>query len=235
MHLDDSTRRMLRAMLDMDMDHQMLTSLLDIMLLVPPPLSRYMGGPVIVGKTAWAETLPKRAIKAALLDRLDRVLDEWEIGEIGDLATPAEVLCVMYPYSMVAPMHHEYVDLYMWCFSQVAPRHRWSSDLATAEDYWQFIQHPPISFEYVCEDYNRVARDIRRKVVDAGKSRGFGNLKEYRKRKTEQEARRSAEVALRQLRDTRSSIPAAQLPEDKVAIEFWMEQQVATGNFEKLG
>ena len=74
---------------------------------------RWLAGLVIVHQSLWMETLPKWLIEAIYLDRLERIFQEHEIGEIGVLATPAEVLACMYPATMEAPLHSDWVNVYL--------------------------------------------------------------------------------------------------------------------------
>lgn len=171
--LEDRHRAMLRLLLEVDTSRDVVIALLEVFFNLPPALSRYMGGPIIVSGGAWAEITPERAIKAAILDRFDRVCDELISGEIGHYATPSEVIAAMYGQTMAAPMRYEWAQVYFWCGCQTAVKHGW---VESEEAWWEMLGTPkyPIRLEQVWQDYNEIASDIRRKVVQIGQSRGYG-------------------------------------------------------------
>ena len=136
---------------------------------------RWLAGPVIVHRCPWSETLPPWLLKACLLERLERIFEEHDAGQVGNLATNAEILACMYPASMEAPMHREWVDLYLWLGNDVMTRH---NRLSTGQNFWELLDKDcPPKFEQLKSSHSQIARDIRRKVVEEGKRRGWGQRK----------------------------------------------------------
>lgn len=132
---------------------------------------RWLTRPVIVHQSLWMETLPKWLIEAIYLDRLERIFQEHETGEIGVLATPAEVLACMYPATMEAPLHSDWVNVYLWVGNEVFSKHQRLQETSL----WQLLgEDRPVKFESIKSDFEQLAKDIRRKVVEAAKQRGWG-------------------------------------------------------------
>lgn len=168
------TQQLMRLMLEMDINKDALASILDLAEFNIQHV-RYMAGPVIVHRCSWSEALPPWLVKACLLERLDRIEEEHDAGQVGNLATNAEILACMYPASMEAPMHREWVDLYLWLGNDVMTRH---NRLSTGQNFWELLDKDcPPKFEQLKSSHSQIARDIRRKVVEEGKRRGWGQRK----------------------------------------------------------
>ena len=56
---------------------------------------------------------------ACVQDRFELILSEYEQEQVGDYATPMEVLPYMIPATTEARMHRNYVDLHLWSGNEV--------------------------------------------------------------------------------------------------------------------
>lgn len=160
----------IRLLLEVGINKEAIASLLEISEFNIQHV-RYLAGPVIVHKSAWAETLPSWLPKACLLERLDLIFEERKTGKVGDLATQAEVLACIYPASLDAPLDRDWTDVYLWVGNEVMQRHKRLKE----QNLWELIgQDRPPKFSGIKSNYDQLARDIRRKVVEEGKKRGWG-------------------------------------------------------------
>lgn len=169
--LSSQNQQMMLLMMEMGTDKEVLAALLEIAA-VSIHHVRWLAGPIIVQKSPWSDTIPTWLLKAIYRDRLEQIFTEMETGEIGELATPAEVMACIYPASMDAPLYRDWVDVYMWCGNEVFTKHK---RLPKGKTFWSIIgQNPPIQFSSIKQDYNQIARDIRRTVIAQAKQRGWG-------------------------------------------------------------
>lgn len=130
---------------------------------------RYFLGPTVLHRSPWADTLPNWLSDAIPSDRLNLILQEQDEQRVGDLATPAEVMAYMYPATMDAPMQRDWVDVYLWAGNETLTRH---NRLPEGKTFWEHVGQAPISYSHIKHDYEQLARDIRRKVVQTAASRG---------------------------------------------------------------
>lgn len=123
----------------------------------------YFRGPIVVGKSAWADMLPDWLLQAVRRERFEQILDEFAQGAITERATPAEIVCALQPLTLEAPLHREYSDLVLWAFDQVLQRH--NRVPAGYGSFFEMNGDMPIPFERVERTYRELGMDIRRKVV----------------------------------------------------------------------
>lgn len=131
---------------------------------------RYLMGPTILHRSPWADTLPNWLLEAIHRDRLEVILLEHDEARVGEVATPTEVMAYMYPATMDAPMQRDWVEVYLWAGNDVLTRY---NRLSEGKTFWEHVGNSPISYHQIKNDYEQLARDIRRKVVQAAASRGI--------------------------------------------------------------
>lgn len=210
--IERSVYMMFKIMIEMEEGrgqmHEMVAAILDTMCDTPIALSRYMGGSIVVANTQWKDLTPQRAIVGALVDRLERVIDEYNSGIITEYASPGEVLCFVHGASQAGPLQSEYAELAAWCFYQCSKKYGWG-DTSILE----MFDHSGINFDAnriynerdrLSDAFRVVARQVRRQVVQSGKAKGIGN----RFRTDEEEA------------DTDSAPPASATVPDVIATQL---------------
>ena len=164
-----NVRRMLTTLLEMGMSKEIIATFLEVSLL-NPALVRYLAGPIIVHKSPWADTLPSWLMSATISDRLEAVFKEHDTGIVGQLATPSDLLAHMMPATMDAPLQRDWVNVYMWAGNETLTKHK---RLSGGQSYWEMVGEKAIAYEEIKNDYECLARDIRAKVVDVARSRGW--------------------------------------------------------------
>jgi hypothetical protein len=123
----------------------------------------YFRGPIVVGKSAWADMLPDWLLQAVRQERFEQILDEFEQGTITERVTPAEIVCALQPFTLEAPLHRDYADLVLWAFDQVLQRH---NRLPTGyASFFEMNGDRPIPFERVERTYRELGMDMRRKII----------------------------------------------------------------------
>lgn len=132
---------------------------------------RWFASPIIVHQSSWADTLPNWLITAIYQERLAQIFTEHEKGEIGELATPAEVLACLYPASMEAPMSSDWSRVYFWTGDVVMSKY---NRLPPNQSFWDVIGSPPISYNSIQYDFEYLARDLRQRCLAESKRRGWG-------------------------------------------------------------
>lgn len=123
----------------------------------------YFKGPIVVGKSAWADMLPDWLLQTVRQERFEQILDEFEQGTITEQVTPAEIVCALQPLTLEAPLYRDYADLVLWAFDQVLQRH--NRVPAGYGSFFEMNGDPPIPFKRVERTYRELGMDIRRKVV----------------------------------------------------------------------
>jgi hypothetical protein len=169
--LSTSTQPLMRLMLEMGLNKDAIATLLEI---AQFPLAhvRWMAGPLVVRQSQWAETLPQWLIRAAYIERLEQIFAEREAGNVGQLATAAEVLACLYPATMDAPLHRDWVRVYLWAGNQVFVRH---NRLAEGQTFWESIgERNPVEFSSIESDYRQLATQLRERAIAESKPRGWG-------------------------------------------------------------
>ncbi len=162
-YLSEQTQFMMLEMMKMGCNKSAISMLLE-MAGISREWIKYLEGPVVCHGNDWMDTIPAWLINACYVERLERIFEELKQGEVGTMATPAEVLACIYPASMQAPMHSNWSDVYFWCGATVMPRHRpgWCK---TPQDFWNHLGSEEISYRRIQHDYEYIARDIRQKVL----------------------------------------------------------------------
>ena len=73
-----------------------------------------VAGPLIVYETTWADTIPDWVRKHLTVARLAQQMRVRAGKEEPGLATDIETMAYLYPASMVAPMGHDWTEIYLW-------------------------------------------------------------------------------------------------------------------------
>lgn len=133
---------------------------------------RWLAAPLLIHQSPWSDTLPNWLPKAVYQDRLRQICTEHEQGEVGHLATPAEVLACMYPATLEAPMSHSWANVYLWVGNEVMTRYE---RLPEGQKFWDMIGGHPVSFDSIKDNFTDIAQDIRKRCVEEGKCRGWGS------------------------------------------------------------
>ena len=86
----------------------------------------YFQGAVIFGKTDW-NTIPpemtQKLMQAVRLERFWLLLDEAEQVRETQACTPAEMVCAIQPYTLVAPLLPRYSEAVLWAFGEMVNQH----------------------------------------------------------------------------------------------------------------
>ncbi|WP_323222343.1 hypothetical protein [Spirulina sp. 06S082] len=177
------TQKMLRLLLEMDCSNELIAALLELSEFSIHHI-RYLAGPISVHQCSWSESLPQWLPKAIYLDRFDAIVAETEKGIVGELATPSEVAACIYPATLIAPLERYWAAVYLWAANESMTKH---GKLPEGRTFWevQGIQPVQMSGYIKTECYDRIARDIRRRVVEAGKQRGWGKKRKAVKSDTQ--------------------------------------------------
>lgn len=161
--LTPQLQRMLRAMASIGMNTKVFACLLEIAE-VDKQLIRYLGGPILTAENQWKDSIPKWVINAVAIDRLDTILEEVNKGEIGELATPSEVIAVMMPITFEAPLICEWTNVYLWASHETVSKHKPFPDY-NYDKLWEKIGTKPIDYREIKDNYEYLARDIRSRVI----------------------------------------------------------------------
>jgi hypothetical protein len=191
----ERTRITIGMMLDMGMNKDLVPALLSIDDALPLEQYRYLSGPISVHASGWSSTLEDASMRwlhtAIYKDRLEIVINELKTGKSDGLASASEVLAAMYPATLQAPMHHDWVQVYMWAWEATLSKHKYAqampqkADGTPYTDLWEWLgeKHPP-TFDRIKQDYTHLASDIRQRVVKHAAERGV-RLETKRRRSTE--------------------------------------------------
>ncbi len=180
-------QKILRLLLEMDCSKELIAALLELSEFSIHHI-RYLAGPISIHQCGWSEMLPQWLPKAIYLDRFDTIVAENEKGIVGELATPSEVTACIYPATLIAPLDRYWADVYLWAANESLTKH---GKLPEGQTFWdvQGIEPVQMSGYIETECYNRIARDIRRRVVEAGKQRGWGKKRKAVKSNTQRQNR----------------------------------------------
>ncbi len=176
-----STLEMLRLLASLDVPKELLACMLEMAEFSIHHV-RYLAGPLVLHRSLGGDVIPKWLKAACVQDRFDLILSEYEQDQVGDYATPTEVLAYMMPATMEAPMHRNYVDLYLWSGNEVMKKHKQLPENATS--FYELIGGHPIEFSTVKNDFQDLSRSIRRSVVKHAAQQGWGK----RRNRTKAEA-----------------------------------------------
>jgi hypothetical protein len=137
---------------------------------------RYLAGPLVLHCSLWSDVIPEWLKLACVQDRLELIISEYEKDNVGDYATPAEVLTYMMPATMEAPMHREYVDLYLWAGNEVMQKHHRLPE--NCENFYELIGDRPIEFSRIKTEFHDLSRSIRQSVVKHAAQQGWGKRRD---------------------------------------------------------
>lgn len=172
-NLPPKTRAMMRFMLEMGLNKDVIAALLQIVEF-DAELICYFAGPIITYKCAWTDTIPQWLFQAIILDRFDRILEEHETGNKSDLATPTEVTAYLMPAALEHPIGTRWSDVYLWAANEALVKHNRVPQGRT--NCWEFIGRP-VDYRSIRYDYEMLAKDIRASSVKAAKERGWHKSK----------------------------------------------------------
>jgi hypothetical protein len=166
-----STLEMLRLLASLDVPRELLACMLEMAEFSMHHV-RYLAGPLVMHRSSWGDATPGWLKVACVQDRFELILSEYEQEQVGDYATPTEALAYMMPATMEAPMHRNYVDLYLWSGNEVMKKHNRLPENATS--FYELIGGHPIEFSTVKNDFQDLSRSIRRSVVKHAAQQGWG-------------------------------------------------------------
>jgi hypothetical protein len=190
----DKTLAMMLAVMDLEIGMGM--SIFAPLLAMDGQLSleqyRYLLGPFILPKdSGWNELAKAESMawiyRAIHKERLEIVVNELKHPDPSPyrrpLASAAEIVLMMYPTTHDAPLQSRWADLYLYACSLVLPRHKFPDGLpenpATGQPYeswWEFVGVPGyerLTYDRVQQEYEDLAQDIRRKVVQGAQRQGI--------------------------------------------------------------
>ncbi len=100
---------MLLVLAEMGIIKQMLLVLLEMSgTSLSVEQKRFLLGPIIQHKSAWQDTTPKWIYEAVTFDRMQILFEEIESGESHNRVGPIELMAVIYPATMEAPLSDTY-------------------------------------------------------------------------------------------------------------------------------
>ncbi|NRA48534.1 MAG: hypothetical protein HRU12_05330, partial [Phaeodactylibacter sp.] len=130
---------------------------------------RYLQGPIIQHKSAFADLTPKWMFNLVAGERLGIVLDEHKQGLTSDWRVgPIELATALYPATHDAPMLHEYAQIYLWAGAQACARHYQKP----REHFWEALGGQVVEDQEVMErggryfhSYQELCQTIRKRVI----------------------------------------------------------------------
>jgi hypothetical protein len=178
--LPENTLKMLQIMASLNTPKEMLATLLEIAEFSIHHI-RYLAGPLILHGSPWSDTIPQWLKLACIQDRLELICLEYAENQIGEDATPTEVLTYMMPATYEAPLHRDYADLYIWLGNEVLTKYNKLPPGCT--NFYEFIaggstsdmsSKPIIHFRQVKNDFHYLSRSIRRSIIKHATQQGWG-------------------------------------------------------------
>ena len=166
-----STLEMLRLLASLDVPRELLACMLEMAGFSIHHV-RYLAGPLVLHRSLWGDVIPKWLKAACVQDRFDLILSEYEQDQVGDYATPTEVLAYMMPASFEAPMHRDYSDLYIWAGNEVMRKHNKLPE--GTDNFYELIGGHVIEFKTVKTEFHDLSRSIRQSVVKHAAQQGWG-------------------------------------------------------------
>ncbi|WP_316437254.1 hypothetical protein [Leptolyngbya sp. NK1-12] len=166
-----STLEMLRLLASLDVPKELLACMLEMAGFSIHHV-RYLAGPLALHRSLWGDVIPTWLKAACMQDRFDLILSEYEQDQVGDYATPTEVLAYMMPASFEAPMHRDYSDLYIWAGNEVMRKHNKLPE--GADNFYELIGGHAIEFKTVKTEFHDLSRSIRQSVVKHAAQQGWG-------------------------------------------------------------
>lgn len=178
-----STLEMLRLLASLDVPKELLACMLEMAEFSIHHV-RYLVGPLVLHRSLWGDVIPTWLKVACVQDRFDLILSEYEQDQVGDYATPTEVLAYMMPASFEAPMHRDYSDLYIWAGNEVMRKHNKLPE--GADTFYELIGGHVIEFKTVKTEFHHLSRSIRQSVVKHAAQQGWGKRRGYSKTRSVQ-------------------------------------------------
>lgn len=175
--LTPETQKMLRTIASIGMNAKVLACLLE-MAEVDKQLIRYLAGPILTAGNHWKDSIPKWVIDAVAIDRLDIILEEVNKGEIGELATPSEVIAVMMPITFEAPLTFQWTNVYLWASHETISKHKPFPNY-NYDHLWEKLGIKPVDYEQIKHNYEYLARDIRSRVIKHSSKEWGTKLKKH--------------------------------------------------------
>ncbi|OUC14546.1 MAG: hypothetical protein B0A82_11455 [Alkalinema sp. CACIAM 70d] len=166
-----NTLEMLRLLASLDVPKELLACMLEMAEFSIHHV-RYLAGPLVLHRSLWGDVVPKWLKAACVQDRFDLILAEYEQEQVGDYATPSEVLAYMMPASFEAPMHRDYSELYIWAGNEVMRKHNKLPE--GADNFYDLIGVHRIEFKTVKTEFHDLSRSIRQSVVKHAAQQGWG-------------------------------------------------------------
>jgi hypothetical protein len=162
---------MLRLLASLDVPKELLACMLEMAGFSIHHV-RYLTGPLVLHRSLWGDVIPQWLKAACIRDRFDLILAEYEQEQVGDYATPTEVLAYMMPASFEAPMNRAYSDLYIWSGNEVMRKHNKLPE--GADNFYKLVSAPVIEFKTVKTEFHHLSRSIRQSVVKHAAQQGWG-------------------------------------------------------------
>lgn len=175
-----STLEMLRLLASLDTPKELLACMLEMAEFSIHHV-RYLAGPLVLHRSLWGDTTPSWLKVACIHDRLELILNEYEQDQVGDYATPTEVLTYMMPASFEAPMHRDYSDLYIWAGNEVVRKHKKLPE--GSDNFYELTGSHVIEFNTVKTEFHTLSRSIRQSVVKHAAQQGWGKRRNRAKEK----------------------------------------------------
>lgn len=107
--------------------------------------------PIVFGSSQWASSFPQDMIERARMMRLAKSIECMD----QEMCTYLDCVAFFYPLSMDAPLRHEYVKMYMYCYKHGLP------------DKWKIMTDGDPDIERMTElheNEHEELRGIRRKI-----------------------------------------------------------------------
>lgn len=178
-----STLETLRLLASLDVPKDLLACMLEMAEFSIHHV-RYLAGPLVLHRSLWGDVIPKWLKVACVQDRFDLILSEYEQDQVGDYATPTEVLAYMMPASFEAPMHRDYSDLYIWAGNEVMRKHNKLPE--GSDNFYELIGGHVIEFKTVKTEFHHLSRSIRQSVVKHAAQQGWGRRRGHSKTRSVQ-------------------------------------------------
>jgi hypothetical protein len=178
--LPDNIRKMLQILASLNTPKELLASLLEIAEFSLHHV-RYLAGPLVIHRSPWSDTIPQWLKFACIQDRLELIFTEYEQDQVGVSSTATEVLTYMMPATYEAPLHRDYVDLYLWVGNEVLTKY--DKLLKGCKSFYEFMgdgdtnnasNNRIIHFNQVKNEFNYLSRSIRRSIVKHAAQEGWG-------------------------------------------------------------
>jgi hypothetical protein len=142
-----------------------------------PAHIQYMASPLVVFQSPNMYALPKPYHTFSYMSRLEQIVEEHNLGILGDLATDAEIASYMFVWGMTCNLNIVLGSILIHAATRM--RRKFFADTI---DITVEGKEPPLEFEAIAHDYNQLARCIRASAVEAGCQAGWGEV--YRPKPT---------------------------------------------------